>query len=338
MLLQAGGGVKRGDVTEEPGQELTVNAGTVVSYTTVPQPPETFERIRNEMGAVSKSIGLYSFREQKEPPPGTAAKFRQPQQMVNEGEEVSVAIINAGESWTKLGYLLLAFVAKFYTEPRTIGIVGPDRAFQWRQFLGSDLSDLRATLRIDETSLYTWNRQSIRDTVVALLDTPGGQVLFQKPDGQVDRDLIMAAFDAAGLEKGFQIMDPDVLEARNENNTFRTLQDPQQTPPVQQWQNHPSHLDEHYKDRKGVSFAGWPQVAQQAFDQHIAQHEQAYKQQQDTQQQTMMDQESQLRNIRMTADSATATRSALGEALVQALVGLLSGELPKEPKGPPKKP
>lgn len=325
-LLVAGGGIKKGDFDEEPGQEITFAAGAEPKYDQMPQPPAAFEQLRQETFQALQTIGLRSFRNQKEPAPGDATmRFRQPLRQLNDGDDIALAILNSTDSWKELAYILLDYVAKFYTEPRTISLVGVDRVYQWREFIGSDLKDLKAAIHIDETSLYTWNQQSTRDAVIALLGTPAGQMLFTSPDGSLDRERIDAAMDASGLEKGFQVLDSDVTEARNENYVFRTLQDPQQAPQVVPWQQDSAHLGEHYKEVKSMSFRGWSQAGQQGMQQHIAQHEQKQQQLQQTQQQEMQAQEKALRDIRATADSAGKTREELGKALVQALVGVLTG-------------
>lgn len=329
-LLVAGGGLKKGDFDKEPGQEITFAAGAEPKYDAIPQPPDTFERLRQESFEALQTIGLHSFRKQKELPPGEAtARFRQPLRQINEGDDVALAILNSTESWKQLAYILLDYVAKFYTEPRTVALVGADRVYQWRQFVGSDLKDLKASIHVDETSLYTWNQQSTRDAVIALLGTPSGQMLFTSPDGSLDRERVDAALDVSGLERGFQVLDPDVTEARNENYTFRTLQEGQPPPDVKPWQNDSAHLGEHYKDVKSISFRGWSEYAQNAFMEHIAGHEKKQAEAQQAQQTAMQEQEKALRDIRAISDSTGKTRTALGEALVEALVNVMTGQADK---------
>jgi hypothetical protein len=325
-LLTAGGGIKKGDFDDEPAQEVTFAAGAEPKYDKMPEPPAAFEQLRQETFQALQTIGLRSFRQQKEAAPGDATmKFRQPLHQLNDGDDIALAVMNSADSWKELAYILLDYVAKFYTEPRTIALVGADRVYQWREFVGSELKDFKASIHIDETSLFTWNQQSTRDAVIALLGTPAGQMLFSSPDGTPDRERVDAAMDASGLEKGFQTLDPDVTEARNENYAFKTLQDPQQAPQVMEWQQDSAHLGEHYKEVKSVSFRGWPQPAQQAMQQHIAAHEKQQQDKQQAQQGQMMLQEKSLRDIRAIAESAGDTRSELGKALVQALVSALTG-------------
>lgn len=335
-LLLSGGGLKQGDLTEEPFQELTVNAGGEPAFPTIPPPPEIFQHLREELVDTTLLIGGYKLRRAKELPPGEASqRFRQPPKMQNEGEQVALAHINSSPSWKKVGYILLDYVARFYEENRTLSTVGADRIYQWRDFKGSDLSNLTATLHVDELPLYPWNRQSMRDNVIAVLGSPGAQVLFQGADGQLDRERVDAALEATGLDVASSTLDPDIAEARNENCMFRNLQDPQQAPGVQAWQNHEQHVYEHKKELKTVSFRSWAEPAQQAFLEHVGGHEQALQQAAQAQQQQMLGQEQSLREIRAQAETSQDVRTALGEKLVELLfLGLakssnLTDEKPK---------
>ena len=332
-VLTSGGGVKKDDLTEEPGQALTVNQGGAPTYTQMPQPPETFERIRNEMQQVLSVVGLYKSEKREETAPGEqSSPFRKPKASTNDGQEVSLCLLNSVDSWEKLGYIMLDYMVKFYTDTRTVAIVGPDRGYQWRQFSGTDLENLQATIHIDTKSLFTWNKQSMQDAVIGLMNTKAGQVMLMGDDGQLDRDRVDAALEAAGLSQDFSMIDPDILEARNVLNDIQSMGQQDQPPQMKQWQNHQAHLAEYYKMLKSIEYRGWQPWQQQALEQLTSQHEQALQGQQQQQQQTMMDQEQQLRTIRATTESAKNTRSALGEALVKALVDALMGNLPDDTK------
>ena len=314
------------------GDTVSFNPGAEPRYDQLPEPPALFEKLRAEFEQLSALVGLYKFRKPPELPPGEArGSMRQPQTAIV-GEEVALAIVNAADSWTDLGYILLGYVGKFYTEPRSLAMVGPDKTYQWREFVGSDLANLRATLRLNEVSLYPWNRQSIKDAVISLLGTQAGQLLFMNAEGQLDRDKISAAFEAAGLEEGFQTLDPDVLEARNELNDFRNLQEGQPPPEAKPWQNSPTHLEEKKKIVKSIPFKGWPKQAQDALLQNLSQHEQMIAQQQKAAQESMLQQEQALRGIRGQAESASAVRTALGEGLVEMLVAIVTEKEEKSKK------
>jgi len=339
LIRKTGDGLKYGEINDEPAQEIVVQPGTEPEWVNPQAFPKEFQDLRSTFADDIMTVGGYKFRRQEQPPPGESkSSFRMPPRTKNEGEQVMLAIINSKPSWEKLGYILLDYVAKFYTETRAISIVGEDKSYQWKEFSGADLDNLQATIHVDELPLYTWNRQSMRDTVIGLMSTPGGAVFFAGPDGQPDQNKIQAAMNATGIDVAQDAVDPDVLEAKNENNAFDSGQhdmqiDPNSGQPIgggmetQVWNNHGTHLQEHSKIVKGLKFKSWPQERQQAFLQHMGQHEEAISQSQEQQKQEMLQQEQALRNIRSEAETSQDVKTELGKALVDALVQIL---MPKE--------
>ena len=333
MILKSGGGLRVGDMTTEPGQEVVANAGGEPSYTVMPSPPNVFSQLREELMQHALFVGGYRFNKPKELPPGEATqRFRQPPQTINEGQQVALAQINSRASWKKQGYILLDYVARFYGDGRAISLIGPDQTYLWREFKGGDLEDFSATLHVDELPLYPWNRQSQRDTTIAVLNSNAGQILFAGPDGQLDRERIDAALEATGLDVSPGLMDPDVAEARNENNFFSNHQEGQPPLPVEPWQNGATHLYEHKKLLKSMMFRAWPEHRRQALLQHVGEHEKNESEAQQSAQQQMLQQEQALRSIRATIETQQDVRTALGEELVKTLMGTL-GMASKPSKG-----
>jgi len=333
VIRKTGDGLKYGEFNDQPGQELVVQPGTEPGFMSPPAPPEHFFKIKDDIADNMQMVGGYKLRRPPQLPPGEATqRVRQPPKLAGEGEVVALAIINSKPAWERLGYVLLDYVGKFYSERRAFGIQGPDRTYQWREFVGSDLANLPATLHVDEMPLYTWNRQSLRDTVIAILSTPAAGVLFAGPDGQIDRERVNAAMEAAGIDVSPDTLDPDVLEARNENHFFRSLPEDAEPPQVQSWQSDDVHLDEHKRELKSLSYRGWPPHAQQAFLEHVSQHEQRVSQATQAAQEQMLTQEKMLRDIRAQAETSQDVRTALGERLVDVLMDFLvdrKGGLPK---------
>ena len=342
IVRKTGDGLKYGEFSEEPGQEVVVNPGMEPEWPTIPAFPQQFDSLRQVMSDDIMTVGGYKFRREEKPAAGQQTKpWRVPTHQQNQGEQTMLAVMNAKAAWEKMGYVLLDYAAKFYTETRAIAIVGQDKTYQWREFRGQDLDNLQATLHVDELPLYTWDRQSLRDTVIGVMNTQAGAVIFSGPDGQPDRDRINAAMNATGIDVAQDAIDPDVLEARNENNQFAGLnvqgQDPQtgqpqfdrQPPNVGPHNNHETHMAEHIKLPKSLVFKSWHPAKQQAFMQHVSGHEQAIQQAADSQKQSMLDQEKQLRQIRADAETSQDVKTELGKALVDALVQYL---VPKEEK------
>lgn len=332
-LFEAGSGLRVGDFTDEPGQEFQVNAGTKIQAIALPEPPKLFSEMRRDQREDMLVVAGYKFQRPKELPAGETKKgTRQPPKLINQGEQMALATIASGPSWTKMGYILLGYVGRFYTESRTGGVVGPDRVYQWREFKGADILDLRTRLRVDELPLYPWNKQSMRDTVLGLLDSQSGQMLFTGRDGEVDMDRIEAAMEVVGLDVNIAATDPDVLEARNENNTFKNLQEEGQGPQVMPWQNNEQHISEHHRLMKSTIFGALPQYVQEALMQHVSGHEQAIEEAQQAKQQAMMEQEQALRQIRADADVSENVKSYLGEKMIELLVETLGSTVKPEGK------
>ncbi len=250
VLLKSGGGLTHGDLTDEPFQELVVNAGGEPEPMTVSDAPQGLFRIlqlvQNDMTVTSGR----SFEEGDQLPEGLATmRIRQPSEMKT-SKAITTAHISAKSSWKEVGEVLMHYVGNFYTEPRVVAIQGPDRGFLWREFTGEDLlsvGGLAASIQVEEIPLFPQNRQNLRDTVIALLQSQAGQILFAGPDGQMDMDRVKGALKATGLDQDLDVLDPDVMEARNEIVEFQNFRGQGQPPQPQPWQNSLVHWEEKTK-------------------------------------------------------------------------------------------
>ena len=105
--------------------------------------------------------------------------------------------------------------------------------------------------------------------------------------------------------------------ARNEQVQFQNLQDPQQAPQVQAWQEHSTHYDEHIKVLKSLSFRSWSPQGQQAFMQHVQQTEQVLNEQAQAEAQAMIDQERELRSVREQEELKADVQRSIAEAAIE---------------------
>jgi len=335
-LLKSGGGVKPGDFNKEPGQEIPVHSGAEPDFLSPPEMPATYRETREEIKDAHSYVGLYQFNNEKEPLPGQVEKrLRLPSRVGRQGEQTQLAVINSRASWKQMGEVLLAYVGRFYTEPRAIQIIGPDRAYQWKEFTGTDLRNLEATIKVDEISLYPWAKQEIRDAVIAVLSTDAGQILFADKTGQLDMGKVSKAMQATGLEAAFDTLDEDILEARNEHSLFENLPEETETPPIQPWNDHSTHVSEHTSLAKSRIFKAWPQHAQKALLDHMGQHEEQLNKAQEAQQQAQLEMEQSLRSIRADTETQAAIKEKLGEETIEMIMGLMRnalGSIGEEPK------
>jgi len=328
ILLKSGGGLTYGDINDEPFQELVVNPGGEPDIMEFRQVPDTFFKSLADAQNDMLMVGGYQFNQQKgaqDVGQGDATnRWRKPSVPVELGP-AALAIMNSSAAWEKIGKLIPAYAAAFYTEPRVIALQGADRTYQWKEFTGSiDLKDINATIKIDETSLYPWNRQSLRDTVSAVMDTNFGQLLFSDAEGNPNMDRINAAMNATGIDLAIEGLDPDVVEARNEHSAFKEGQFSE----AQFWQNHGAHLDEHEKVLKSMTFKSWPPEAQQAFVQHVQQTSELMNQAAQEEQQAMIAMEKALRDVRETAEFQANVKEMIAEAVIESVTEALKAQIP----------
>jgi hypothetical protein len=296
-LLKSGGGIAAGDFTDEPFQEVVVHAGAEPQNLEVQEAPRGLFQIMQTIQSDMSITSGRAFEGQDELPEGLATtRIRAPAEMKT-SKAITTAHYSAKPAWHEVGEILMHYVGEFYTEPRVVAIQGPDKSFTWRTYMGEKLikgNDLAATLIVDDIPLFPQNRQNLRDTVVALLQTQAGQILFAGPDGQIDMERVKGALQATGLDVNLSYIDPDVLEAKNEQVEFQNGGGPQ----LQSWQNHLVHYDEHTRILKSMRFRAWPPEAREAFLAHVQEHEQALNQQAQEEAQAMVEQEQQLRRVR----------------------------------------
>lgn len=324
IMLKAGGGLAQGDINDEPFQEIPVNPGGEPGILEAKGFPREFQVLGQQALDDAMTAAGYQFRRQSELPPGEATqRVRKAPELV-EGNEVRLLLMNAKGAWQRLGRVVLSFIGKFYVDSRAVALAGPDRSYQWLEFKGTDFGNLAASIRVDDTPLYPWARQSMRDSVIALMDTEGGRLFFMNEEGQLDKDKLQKAAEAVGVDSALSTLNIDVVEAQNEISAFRYAKDQNTLPQYADYQNSETHLAEKFKVIKSQGFKGWPQPNQQALLQNIKQHQQALSQQQDSAQQGLVQQEFQLRKVRADLEAQKDVRTELGKVLVQMLLDTMS--------------
>ena len=327
-LLRSGGGITYGDINDEPGQELVVNQGAEPTIMEFRQPPSSFFQMLQTDMQDMLGVGGFSFGQGQEPTPGDimpGARMRNPEKP-KPGAQVQLAHINSKAGWQESGEIVIAYISNFYAEPRVIQIQGPDKSYQWQEFKGTSLANVAAMVRVDETSLVPDTRKQLRDTMIALMGTDFGQMLIMGPDGQPDGDRLNAILNSAGIDVDMGSIDPDTLEARNEQAKFKAYngqQPPETLPQPQNWQEHATHYEEHSKVLKSMRFQSWAPPAQQAFLQHVEQTGQILSQQAEEEKQAFLEQEQALRQIRSQTDTQGKIQQMGAEAIFEIIQPML---------------
>ena len=327
VLLMSGGGVQAGAFDNAPGQEITgVNVGAEPKHMEIPAYPQQMDQQRKDSIEEGMLAAGYQFRRPPDVLPGQPRGGTRQPPLLKDGSEVKLALLCTKASWQNVGKVLLGYVGRFYTEEKVISVGGPDRAYQWIEFKGTDFANLAASIHVDEIPYYPWNRQTLRETVVSLFSTDAGQMFFQGPDGQIDREKLQVASEAVGVDVALSTLDVDVLEARNEISSVRAGM------PVkyQDFQDSEVHLTEKLKTVKGMAFRGWKEEAQQALLQNVQEHRGALQQQQQEAEKALTDQERELRTIRAETEAMGKTKQALAQMLLDLVSDMIAPPKPTQ--------
>jgi hypothetical protein len=327
QLLAEGGGIEIGQMDDEVAQQVPYNPGGEPAWTVPPPVPEHLFVMRNDVIRDMRTNMGYDTSRPTQPPPGAPPQLRQQMRPTGEGSELATLEHATKAAWEYQGQVVLAYMKTFYTPGRMIHTVGPDKLHQWRSFSQMDLQRLPSSVHIDRQSLFHHNRQQNRDTVIGLMNTPASSILFSDigSDGQpiLDKDRIETAMQAVGIDVGIAELDPDIAEARNEHAMLMNGQPIE----VKPYQNHPTHVDEHERVMKGISYRSWPPDQQKALEQNIDEHKKTLSEEQESQRQSMLATEREMREIRGMADSAAKVRTALGEEFAEMFGEIIRGTL-----------
>lgn len=152
---------------------------------------------------------------------------------------------------------ILRIARKYYVEPRTIRIVGPDRATKVAQFYGKDIpadadvhvvagSSLpKSVIARQQFILDMWNARLIQDPAVA-----------------------MRLLEFGNVEELYEDADLDISQAERENEAMAAGA----PAVVEDFHNHTLHILQHNRFRKSERYDGLPQEIKQAFAAHVFQH------------------------------------------------------------------
>ena len=273
-VVEAGSGIKPGDITDAPAEVIRVNTGFINGIRQIdlkPLPSAVYqerERILNDFELVS-GIHKVSFGR---PPPGVTAGVAFLQLQEADDTDLGPFLAMLEESVAQLASAILKIIRARYTEERLVHVVGPDRRFLVRSFKGADLEGVVDVVPVAESS-FPWSktaRQSMLLEMAARLP-----MLFVDPEtGQFDRARFARLLPLGGLESLTAHEDLDVQEALREEEMFeRYGTESNELPQVEFWQDHEVHYRQHVRLLKSARFRQWPEENQALFIAHVQQHD-----------------------------------------------------------------
>lgn len=162
------------------------------------------------------------------------------------------------EAIAKLCTYLLRLARKYYIEPRTMRIVGPDRSSKVVQFYGKDIPE--------DADVYVEAGSSLPKSTVAKQ-----QMLLDLWNAGVIRDpsVMLKLLEFGNLEDLYHDADLDIDQATRENDMMQQGI----MPVVEDFHVHELHIREHNRFRKTEKYEQLPAEIKAIFAQHVAQHQ-----------------------------------------------------------------
>lgn len=299
QLIAERGSVDASRITSEPGQ--------VILYTPGFQPPsplplqalpsyvvQELERILTDWADIS---GIHEVSQGQVPPGVTAATAISYLQEQDESK-LSHTVSSLEAAIENVAHLTLEYVQEFWDSQRAIKYIGKDGSFDYLALRGSDLRG-NTDVQIEAGSALPTSRAARQAYLMDLMKMQfispqdglelmdmGGinrlQERMQVDKKQAQREnLKMSQVDPMMLQMHLQmemqkaidngaVMD-DISGAPIDQTTGEIVP-PDLIVPVNTWDNHELHINEHNNYRKGQAFEDAPQHVKDLFDQHVQQH------------------------------------------------------------------
>lgn len=266
-LVPNGSGIRRGMITNAPGEVIQYNQGFRPEQAQIaPLPTSIYaerDRILNDFERIS---GIHKVSMGSAPPGVTAGvAFLQLQEADDSDLGPFLAMLE--ESVAHLTGAVLQIIKERYREERLVKISGKNNRYQIRAFRGSDLTGAVDVVPVME-SAFPWSKTARQSMVLNLLSTMPD--LFRDPDtGQIDVGKVTRMLPVGGLEHMAHNEDLDVQEALREEEVFSGFDGDGDFPQPMWWQNHSVHFQQHVRTLKSGEYREWPEEAQREFEAHV---------------------------------------------------------------------
>jgi hypothetical protein len=292
-FLAEEGSVEPGRITSEPGQFILhkpgYNAPRVVEVPPLPGfVSEDVSRIYADMADLS---GQHEVSHGQVPPGITAAVAISYLQEQDESL-ISSHFDSLEEAIEKTARQCLTYVKDYWNERRTVKLTGIDTAFDVKAFKGSDLRG-NTDIRVESGSALPTSRAAKQAFILDLM-----KMNFIPPEKGLE------ILEIGGLNKLYEQIQVDVRQAQRENLKMaiatpediarhieiweatapddmkidpvtKLKKDPPLLIPVNDYDNHALHIEEHNRYRKSQAFETAEEHTKRLFAEHVRQHQEA---------------------------------------------------------------
>jgi len=276
-LTPKGSGIKKGAITNQPGEVITYNPGFKPEQADIRNLPSSVYEERSRVLNDYELVGGIHKISMGRPPPGVTAGVAFMQLQEADDTDMGPFLAMLEESVAAMARAALRIIRERYTTERLIYAAGDDRRYQVRAFHGSELEGA-IDVRAQTGSSFPWSRTA-RQSMLLSLAAQMPQLFQDAETGQFDTAKFARLLPVGGLGSIGNMNDLDVQEAEREEEVFSTYgEETNEIPQVEFWQNHDVHYNQHIRVLKSSSFRDWNEQAQQAFLQHVQETQQARQQ------------------------------------------------------------
>lgn len=297
-LMAERGSIDPTKITSAPGQVILYEAG-FNPPTNLPMealPNYVMQELDRTLSDWADISGIHEVSQGQVPAGVTAATAIS---YLQEQDETKLAytVASIEEAMQKVAHLTLLYVQQYWTAPRALKVIGLDGSFDYLAFKGSDLRD-NTDIQIEAGSALPTSRAAKQAFLLDLFKLGAispEQMLDLMDMGGINRlrERIMVDKKQAQREnlKMTQIT-PEMLEQHLEVSNEKAFQEgyipgpeglptdpitgevkePELIVPVNTWDNHAIHIEEHNNYRKGQAYENLSDESKALFDLHVEQH------------------------------------------------------------------
>lgn len=254
-----------------PGERIDYDDTTPNAQPSYLEPPQMPNYVLQQQDRIEQSMQEISGQHEvskAEVPPGVKAASAINLLMEADDTRLGPAIYEMEEALGEAGSRLLALVAQYWTDERTVMIAGEDHAWDVMSFRGAALKE-NTHVEVQAGSAFPQSKAArqaaIQDMLNLYFQYSGDQPMNQRNLGKIMRDL-----EAGGLERLFGDVSGDESQINRENQLIGQGQ----PLPINAYDNHQAHIDGHEEYQKSADYSRRPPPVKQAMEAHVAEHRQ----------------------------------------------------------------
>lgn len=258
QLIAPRGSINASQITSEPGQIILYTPGfnPPAPLPLQPIPAYVLEEVSQLQQDIDDLSGQHEISRGQNPAQVTAATALS---YLQEQDDTMLAeAIDSLESCIeKVGRCLLSYVTQFWNTERLVRVVGRDGSFDAQVYKGADLRG-NHDLKVEAGSALPTSKAAKQAFLMDLMKM-----------GLINPQQGLELLDLGGIEKAYESFLVDTRQAQRENLKLSEGMEV----PVNDWDNHPAHIEYHNRFRKQQQFEILDDRAKQIFQAHVAMHQ-----------------------------------------------------------------